>query len=357
MFDQLESMIGRYEELGELLSDPEVVANTKRFMELSREEANLRDTVATYQEYKKVLEQISESEEMLNEGGLDDEMKELFKEELAQGKAQKPILEEQMKILLLPKDPNDGKNIILEVRGAAGGDEAALFAADLLNMYQHYSESQDWKFEVMEANQTSIGGFKEVSALISGSSVYSKLKYESGAHRVQRVPVTETQGRVHTSTATVLVMPEVEEFDYQIDPNEIRTDIYHASGAGGQNVNKVATAVRMVHLPTGIKVEMQEERTQQKNRDKAIKLLNTKVFDHYQQIELDKQNTERKSTVGTGDRSERIRTYNFPQNRVTDHRIGLTIQKLDRIISGEMDEIIDSLIIYDQTKKLEALGQ
>lgn len=357
MFDQLESMIGRYEELGELLSDPEVVANTKRFMELSREEANLRDTVATYQEYKKVLEQISENEEMLNEGGLDDEMKELFKEELAQSKAQKPILEEQMKILLLPKDPNDGKNIILEVRGAAGGDEAALFAADLLNMYQHYSESQDWKFEVMEANQTSIGGFKEVSALISGSSVYSKLKYESGAHRVQRVPVTETQGRVHTSTATVLVMPEVEEFDYQIDPNEIRTDIYHASGAGGQNVNKVATAVRMVHLPTGIKVEMQEERTQQKNRDKAIKLLNTKVFDHYQQIELDKQNTERKSTVGTGDRSERIRTYNFPQNRVTDHRIGLTIQKLDRIISGEMDEIIDSLIIYDQTKKLEALGQ
>lgn len=262
-----------------------------------------------------------------------------------------------MKILLLPKDPNDGKNIILEVRGAAGGDEAALFAADLLNMYQHYSESQGWKFEVMEANQTSIGGFKEVSALISGQSVYSKLKYESGAHRVQRVPVTETQGRVHTSTATVLVMPEVEEFDYQIDPNEIRTDIYHASGAGGQNVNKVATAVRMVHLPTGIKVEMQEERTQQKNRDKAIKLLNTKVFDYYQQIELDKQNTERKSTVGTGDRSERIRTYNYPQNRVTDHRIGLTIQKLDRIIAGDLGEIIDSLIIYDQTKKLEALNQ
>ncbi|PCS01240.1 peptide chain release factor 1 [Lactococcus fujiensis] len=357
MFDQLESMIGRYEELGELLSDPEVVANTKRFMELSREEANLRDTVATYQEYKKVLATIEESEEMLNEGGLDDEMKELFKDELAEGKAKKPELEEKMKILLLPKDPNDGKNIILEVRGAAGGDEAALFAADLLNMYQHYSESQGWKFEVMEANQTSIGGFKEVSALISGQSVYSKLKYESGAHRVQRVPVTETQGRVHTSTATVLVMPEVEEFDYQIDPNEIRTDIYHASGAGGQNVNKVATAVRMVHLPTGIKVEMQEERTQQKNRDKAIKLLNTKVFDYYQQIELDKQNTERKSTVGTGDRSERIRTYNYPQNRVTDHRIGLTIQKLDRIIAGDLGEIIDSLIIYDQTKKLEALNQ
>ncbi|MFC4651415.1 peptide chain release factor 1 [Lactococcus nasutitermitis] len=357
MFEQLESMIGRYEELGELLSDPEVVSNTKRFMELSREEANLRDTVAAYLEYKKVLATIEESEEILGEAGLDDEMKELAKEELATAKSEKEELEEKIKILLLPKDPNDGKNIVLEVRGAAGGDEAALFAADLLNMYQHYAESQGWKFEIMEANQTSIGGFKEVSVLISGSSVYSKLKYESGAHRVQRVPVTETQGRVHTSTATVLVMPEVEEFDYRIDPNEIRTDIYHASGAGGQNVNKVATAVRMVHLPTGIKVEMQEERTQQKNRDKAIKLLNTKVFDYYQQIELDKQNTARKSTVGTGDRSERIRTYNFPQNRVTDHRIGLTVQKLDRIIAGDLDEIVNALIIYDQTQKLAELGE
>lgn len=357
MFDQLESMVGRYEELGELLSDPEVVANTKRFMELSREEASLRDTVAAYQEYKKALTTIEESEELLDESGLDDEMKELAKEELAQAKADKAELEEKIKILLLPKDPNDGKNIILEVRGAAGGDEAALFAGDLLNMYQKFSEAQGWKFEIMEASQNSIGGYKEVSALISGTNVYSKLKYESGAHRVQRVPVTETQGRVHTSTATVLIMPEVEEFDYQIDPSEIRTDIYHASGAGGQNVNKVATAVRMVHLPTGIKVEMQEERTQQKNRDKAIKLLNTKVFDYYQQIELDKQNTERKSTVGTGDRSERIRTYNFPQNRVTDHRIGLTIQKLDTILSGKMDEVVDALIIYDQTAKLEELNK
>ncbi|GBG97281.1 peptide chain release factor 1 [Lactococcus termiticola] len=357
MFDQLESMIGRYEELGELLSDPEVVADTKRFMALSREEAGLRDTVATYQEYKKVLETISDSEEMLGESGLDDDMKEMLKEELSEAKSAKVDLEEKIKILLLPKDPNDDKNIILEIRGAAGGDEAALFAGDLLNMYQHYAESQGWKFEVMEASITGIGGYKEVSALISGTSVYSKLKYESGAHRVQRVPVTETQGRVHTSTATVLVMPEVEEFDYQIDPNEIRTDIYHASGAGGQNVNKVATAVRMVHLPTGIKVEMQEERTQQKNRDKAIKLLNTKVFDYYQQIELDKQNADRKSTVGTGDRSERIRTYNFPQNRVTDHRIGLTLQKLDTILSGKMDEVIDALIVYDQTAKLEELNR
>ncbi len=357
MFEQLETMLGRYEELGELLSDPEVVSDTKRFMALSREEADLRDKVAAYNEYKAVLQAINECEEMLNDGSLDDEERDLFKEELAEAKTSKPLLEEKIKILLLPKDQNDGKNIVLEIRGAAGGDEAALFAADLLNMYQHYAESQGWKFEIMEANQTSIGGYKEVSALISGSSVYSKLKYESGAHRVQRVPVTETQGRVHTSTATVLVMPEIEEFDYQIDPNEIRTDIYHASGAGGQNVNKVATAVRMVHLPTGIKVEMQEERTQQKNRDKAIKLLNTKVFDYYQQIELDKQNTERKSTVGTGDRSERIRTYNFPQNRVTDHRIGLTIQKLDRIIAGDLGEVIDALVIYDQTQKLAELGK
>ena len=358
MFEQLESMIGRYEELNELLSDPEVVSDTKRFMALSREEADLRDKVAAYKEYKICLQTIADSEEMLNSGELEsDEERELFKDELANAKAEKADLEEKIKVLLLPKDPNDGKNIILEIRGAAGGDEAALFAGDLLNMYQHFSESQGWKFEIMEANQTTIGGFKEVSVLISGSSVYSKLKYESGAHRVQRVPVTETQGRVHTSTATVLVMPEVEEFDYQIDPNEIRTDIYHSSGAGGQNVNKVATAVRMVHLPTGIKVEMQEERTQQKNRDKAIKLLNTKVFDYYQQIELDKQNTERKSTVGTGDRSERIRTYNFPQNRVTDHRIGLTIQKLDKIIAGDLGEIIDALMIYDQTEKLKELGQ
>lgn len=357
MFEQLETMLGRYEELGELLSDPEVVSDTKRFMALSREEADLRDKVAAYNGYKAVLQAINECEEMLNDGSLDDEERDLFKEELAEVKTAKPLLEEKIKILLLPKDQNDGKNIVLEIRGAVGGDEAALFAADLLNMYQHYAESQGWKFEIMEANQTSIGGYKEVSALISGSSVYSKLKYESGAHRVQRVPVTETQGRVHTSTATVLVMPEIEEFDYQIDPNEIRTDIYHASGAGGQNVNKVATAVRMVHLPTGIKVEMQEERTQQKNRDKAIKLLNTKVFDYYQQIELDKQNTERKSTVGTGDRSERIRTYNFPQNRVTDHRIGLTIQKLDRIIAGDLGEVIDALVIYDQTQKLAELGK
>ena len=357
IYDQLQALEDRYEELGELLSDPDIVSDTTRFMDLSKEEANTRETVAVYREYKKVLQNIEDAEEMLKDAGGDPELEEMAKEELKESKAAKEDYEEKLKILLLPKDPNDDKNIIVEIRGAAGGDEAALFAGDLLQMYQKYAESQGWKFEVMEASYNGVGGIKEVVVMVSGQSVYSKLKYESGAHRVQRVPVTESQGRVHTSTATVLVMPEVEEVEYEIDPKDLRVDIYHASGAGGQNVNKVATAVRMVHIPTGIKVEMQEERTQQKNRDKAIKLLNTKVFDYYQQIELDKQNAERKSTVGTGDRSERIRTYNFPQNRVTDHRIGLTLQKLDTILSGKMDEVIDALVVYDQTEKLAELNK
>jgi len=248
-------------------------------------------------------------------------------------------------------------NVIRERRGAAGGDEAALFAGDLLTMYQKYAEAQGWRFEVMEASMNGVGGFKEVVAMVSGQSVYSKLKYESGAHRVQRVPVTESQGRVHTSTATVLVMPEVEEVEYDIDPKDLRVDIYHASGAGGQNVNKVATAVRIVHLPTNIKVEMQEERTQQKNREKAMKIIRARVADHFAQIAQDEQDAERKSTIGTGDRSERIRTYNFPQNRVTDHRIGLTLQKLDTILSGKLDEVVDALVLYDQTQKLEELNK
>ncbi|MDR0200423.1 MAG: peptide chain release factor 1 [Streptococcaceae bacterium] len=351
MFDQLESVLGRYEELQELLSDPEVVADNARYMVLMKEEGELRELVSVYQDYKANEQAIADAAELLN----DPEMADLAKEELAEAKAKKEPFEDRLKVLMLPKDPNDGKNIVLEIRGAAGGDEAQLFAADLLNMYQHFSESQGWKFEIMESSMNDIGGFKEVSVLISGASVYSKLKFESGAHRVQRVPVTETQGRVHTSTATVLVMPEIEEFDYKLDPTDIRTDIYHASGAGGQNVNKVATAVRMVHIPTGIKVEMQEERTQIKNREKAIKLLTIKVFDHFQQIEQDKNDAERKSTIGTGDRSERIRTYNYPQNRVTDHRISLTIQKLDRIIAGELDEIVDALVLADQTENLANL--
>ena len=357
MFDQLQIMADRYEELGGLLSDPEVVNDTKRFMALSKEEASLRETVAAYARYVEVTTGISDAEEMLSDSSLDADEADMFKEELKALKAEKATLEEDIKILLLPKDPNDDKNIILEIRGAAGGDEAALFAGDLLNMYQKYSENQGWKFEILESNVTEIGGIKEVSVMISGNSVYSKLKYESGAHRVQRVPKTETQGRVHTSTATVLVMPEIEDFDINIDPKDLRIDIYHASGAGGQNVNKVATAVRIVHEPTGIKVEMQEERNQQKNRDKAMKIINARAYDYFAQIEQDKNDEFRKSTVGTGDRSERIRTYNFPQNRVTDHRIGLTLQKLDTILSGKLDEVVDALILFDQTQKLEALKQ
>lgn len=356
IYDQLQAVEDRYEELGELLSDPDVVSDTKRFMELSKEEATTRDTVTAYREYKTVLQNIVDAEEMIKESSGDADLEEMAKEELKQAKVDKEAYEEKLKILLYQR-PNDDKNIILEIRGAAGGDEAALFAGDLLTMYQKYAEGQGWRFEVMEASYNGVGGIKEVVAMVSGQSVYSKLKYESGAHRVQRVPVTESQGRVHTSTATVLIMPEVEEVEYDIDPKDLRVDIYHASGAGGQNVNKVATAVRIVHLPTNIKVEMQEERTQQKNREKAMKIIRARVADHFAQIAQDEQDAERKSTIGTGDRSERIRTYNFPQNRVTDHRIGLTLQKLDTILSGKMDEVVDALVLYDQTQKLEELNK
>lgn len=352
MFDQLQAVEDRYEELGELLSDPTVVTDNKRFMELSKEEANTRETVAVYRRYKEVVQGISDAEELLSEN-LDDDMAEMAKEELHELKDEKEELEEKMKILLLPKDPNDDKNIIMEIRGAAGGDEAALFAGDLFEMYQSYAQSQGWRFEVMEANITGIGGYKEVIVMISGENVYSKLKYENGAHRVQRVPSTESQGRVHTSTATVVVLPEAEDVEINLDDKDIRVDIYHASGAGGQHVNKTASAVRLTHEPTGIVVAMQDQRSQLQNREKAMQVLRARVYDKIQQEAQSEYDANRKSAIGTGDRSERIRTYNFPQNRVTDHRIGLTIQQLDRILSGELDDIVDALIIYDQTQKLE----
>ncbi|QIL46288.1 peptide chain release factor 1 [Vagococcus coleopterorum] len=354
MYDQLQSIEDRYEELGELLSDPAVISDNKKFMELSKEEANTRETVEVYRRYKEVVSGISETEEMLGEK-LDAEMQEMAKEELSDLKAEKEELEERIKVLLIPKDPNDDKNIIMEIRGAAGGDEAALFAGDLFEMYQSYASSQGWKFEVMEANITGIGGYKEVIVMITGENVFSKLKYESGAHRVQRVPSTESQGRVHTSTATVVVLPEAEEVELDLDEKDIRVDIYHASGAGGQHVNKTASAVRLTHLPTGIVVAMQDQRSQLQNREKAMKILRARVFDQLEQEARSEYDSSRKSAVGTGDRSERIRTYNFPQNRVTDHRIGLTVQKLDRILAGELDEIVDALIIYDQTAKLEEM--
>ena len=355
MFDQLDSFIIRYDELSELLSDPDVIADTKRFMELTKEESNLRPKVETFKRYQQVVEEIGDTEEMLGEG-LDSEMAEMAKEELASLKKEKLELEEKIKFLLLPEDPNDGKNIIMEIRGAAGGDEAALFAGDLLSMYQKYTESQGWRVEVMDANVTGIGGYKEVILMITGDNVFSKLKYESGAHRVQRVPSTESQGRVHTSTATVVVMPEAEEVEIELEDKDIRVDIYHASGAGGQHVNKTASAVRLTHLPTGIVVAMQDERSQLKNREKAMKVLRARVYDKISQEAQSEYDANRKSAVGTGDRSERIRTYNFPQNRVTDHRIGLTLQKLDQVLAGKIDEIVDALILYDHTEKLEQLN-
>lgn len=355
MFEQLNHLVFRFEEVLELMSDPEVISDSKRLRDLSIEEADLRPKVTKIKRYQQVLSELEDTEAMLGES-LDAEMAEMAKMELADLKEEKARLEDEIKIMMLPEDPNDGKNIIMEIRGAAGGDEAQLFAGDLLNMYTRYAESQGWTVEVMDANITGIGGYKEVTLMISGNKVYSKLKFENGAHRVQRVPETESQGRVHTSTATVVVMPEQEELDFDLDENEIRIDIYHASGAGGQHVNKTASAVRMTHLPTGIVVAMQDERSQLKNREKALKVLRTRVYDALQSEKQEKFDSERKLAVGTGDRSERIRTYNYPQNRVTDHRIGLTIQQLDAIMQGDVGEIIDALVMYDQTQKLEELN-
>ncbi|MCK8623970.1 peptide chain release factor 1 [Apilactobacillus xinyiensis] len=354
IFEKLQSVVDRYDELNELISDPEVIADTKRFMKLSKEEGSLRDVVAAYNKYKDVTSQLDDNKEMLEEK-LDSEMESMVKDEISTLETEKADLEEKIKIMLLPKDPNDDKNIIMEIHGAAGGDEGSLFAADLYNMYTRYAESQGWKTQIIDESDTEVGGFKEIAIMITGDKVYSKLKFENGAHRVQRVPATESAGRIHTSTATVGVMPEAEDVDIDIDPKDIKTDVYRASGAGGQHVNKTSSAVRMTHLPTGIVVAMQDERSQQQNRMKAMQVLKSRVYDYYQQKEESEYNAERKSAVGTGDRSERIRTYNYPQNRVTDHRIGLTLNKLDKVMNGELDTIIDALIVSDQAKKLEQL--
>ena len=326
-------------------SDPDFTKKNKRFTELE-------NIIAKATERETTEKQLLEAKEL---AGGSDELAELAKLEIPEDEAKLAAIEEELFVMLAPKDPNDDKNIIMEIRGAAGGDEAALFAGDLFEMYQRYADAQGWKVEVMDANVTGIGGYKEVIMMITGESVFSKLKYESGAHRVQRVPSTESQGRIHTSTATVVVLPEAEEVEIDLADKDIRIDIYHASGAGGQHVNKTASAVRLTHIPTGIAVAMQDERSQIKNREKAMKVLRARVYDKLQQEAQSAYDSERKSAVGTGDRSERIRTYNFPQNRVTDHRIGLTIQKLDQILAGKLDEIVDSLIIYDQTSKLEEL--
>ncbi|SEI76239.1 peptide chain release factor 1 [Alkalibacterium gilvum] len=354
MFDRLEEVEDRYDELNELLSDPQVISDTERFMKLSKEEAELRETVATFRKYRSVVSELKDTEEMLSES-LDSEMEELAKEERDELLVQKEKMEDELKVMLLPKDENDERNIIMEIRGAAGGDEAQLFASDLFEMYQKYADGQGWKTEVLDTSLGNAGGFKELTLMITGTNVYSKLKYENGAHRVQRVPQTESQGRIHTSTATVVVMPEAEDVEIDIDENDIRVDIYHASGAGGQHVNKTASAVRLTHEPTGIVVAMQDERSQLKNRDKAMKILRSRIYDKITQEAQAEVDAERKSAVGTGDRSERIRTYNFPQSRVTDHRINLTIQKLDQILSGKLDEIIEPLLMWETSRKMEQL--
>ena len=354
IFEQLETLLERYQELQELMSDPEVINDTKRYMAYSKEEADMREVVAAFKHYKELKKSISDSDEILRETD-DPEMTAMAKEELESSRKELDEVEHNITLLMLPKDPNDDKNIIMEIRGAAGGDEASLFAADLLSMYSKYAEKQGWTFDIIDETDTEVGGYKDVAVMITGNSVYSKLKYENGAHRVQRIPSTESQGRVHTSTATVAVMPEYDEVDIDIDPKDIRTDVYRSSGAGGQHINKTSSAVRMTHLPTGIVVAMQDQRSQQQNRQKAMQILKSRVYDYYESQNQSEYDEKRKSAVGTGDRSERIRTYNYPQNRVTDHRIGLSLNKLDRIMNGDLEEIIDALIVDDQTKKLEQI--
>ena len=353
---QLEGLVAHYEELQEMMADPEVINDTKRYMEISKEEADMREVVQKYRKYKSDIKEIDDNKEIISSES-DNDLVEMAKEENAELEKEVAELEDEIKILMLPKDPNDDKDIIMEIRGAAGGDEASLFAGDLLRMYEKYAETQGWKVSLIDSEPTEVGGYKRVAVMITGDKVYSKLKYENGAHRVQRVPVTESQGRVHTSTATVAVMPEYEQVDIDLDPKDIRVDVYRSSGAGGQHINKTSSAVRMTHLPTGIVVAMQDQRSQQQNREKAMQILKSRVYDYYESQNRDQYDAKRKESVGTGDRSERIRTYNYPQNRVTDHRIGLTLNKLDRIMNGELDEIINALVLYYQTQQLEKMAE
>ncbi|NLM12464.1 MAG: peptide chain release factor 1 [Epulopiscium sp.] len=352
MFDRLEEILKKYELLSEKISDPEVISNQSEWQKMMKEYSDLRPLVEKYKEYKATKEAIEEAN-MLLEDNLEEDFRQLVKEELAENKAKIVGIEEELKILLLPKDPNDEKNVIVEIRGGAGGDEAALFAGDLFRMYSRYAERKRWKVEIMDSNAIGVGGFKEIVFMIQGQGAYSKLKYESGVHRVQRIPVTESGGRIHTSTVTVAVLPEAEEVDVELNMNDIRVDVFRSSGNGGQSVNTTDSAVRITHMPTGIVVSCQDEKSQLKNKEKALKVLRAKLYE----IELEKQQKElaaaRKSQVGTGNRNERIRTYNFPQGRVTDHRIGLTLHRLGDILDGDLDEVIENLITVDQTEKLK----
>ena len=353
MLDKLQQVEEHFGEIESRLGDPSIVADVEKFTALTREHATLEPIVKKFRDYKKILAQIDEDKTLL-ETSADDELKALAADELNDLRKIKASLDEELPILLLPKDPNDERNVIVEIRGGVGGEEAALFAGDLFRMYTRYAERQGWRVDIVDSNATTIGGFKEISFTVDGAGAFSKLKYESGTHRVQRVPVTESSGRIHTSAVTVAVMPEAEEVDVVINPADLRIDTYCASGAGGQYVNRTETAIRITHLPTGIVVQCQDEKSQLKNKEKAMRVLRARVKDLAVREQTEAIAADRKNQVGSGDRSERIRTYNFPQGRVTDHRIGLTLHKLDAILNGELDEIIAALITADRAKKLSA---
>ena len=348
MIDRLEATLEKYNSLTEELSKPEVLSDVKKMTSLSKEQASLADIIEKYKEYKKVVSDINDAKEMLD----DKEMAAFAKEEISRLETEKENLEKELEVLLLPKDPNDDKNTIVEIRGAAGGDEANLFAGDLFEMYSRYAENMGWKIEIINAVEGTSGGYSQIEFMVKGENVYSKLKYESGTHRVQRVPSTESQGRVHTSTATVAVLPEVEDIDIEIKDSDIRVDVYRSSGAGGQGVNTTDSAVRITYLPTNTVVTCQNERSQLKNKEQAMKVLKSKIYEDLQKKQNAEIEDERRSKIGTGDRAEKIRTYNYPQNRVTVHRINLTIMQLDRIMQGKLDEIIEALINEDQRRKL-----
>ncbi|WP_040952268.1 peptide chain release factor 1 [Gorillibacterium massiliense] len=352
MLDRLQALADRYDKLSELLCDPDVAADSNKLREYSKEQSDLQEAYDAYNEYKTVMEGLDAAKAMQNEK-LDDDMRELVKAEIDELSERREQLEQTLNLLMLPKDPNDDKNVIVEIRGAAGGDEAALFAGDLFRMYTKYADVQGWKVEVLDTNVNDLGGFKEVVFMISGKGAYSKLKYESGAHRVQRVPVTESGGRIHTSTSTVAVIPEAEEVEIDIKESDIRVDTFCSSGAGGQSVNTTKSAVRVTHIPTGIVATCQDGKSQNSNKDKALQVLRARIYDKFLQEEQAKYADERKSKVGTGDRSERIRTYNFPQSRVTDHRVGLTLHRLDSVLNGDLTEIIQTLTVAAQADLLE----
>ena len=349
MFQRLEAVEKRYEELNKKIADPEIIAKTTEWTAYMKEHAEIEEVVLKYKEYKKVKEALQEAEEMLS----DPEMKELAEEEARKSREQIPKIEEELKILLIPKDPDDDKNIICEIRGGAGGDEAALFAGTLFRMYSMYAERKHWKIEILNENETGLGGYKEISFMITGKGAYSRLKFESGVHRVQRVPETEASGRIHTSTATVAVLPVVEDVQININPADIKLEVFRASGAGGQHVNKTSSAVRLIHIPTGTVAECQTERSQTQNREYAMKLLQSRLYEKEKQERDAKLANERKSQVGSGDRSEKIRTYNYPQGRITDHRIGLSIYQMEDFLNGNLDEMIDNLIAADRAERLQ----